>query len=365
MLKLQRAGGFPSEHRFLRKMVETRPFASSAVLGGLDGFLETCGVSYAGVLAAANLSFDDIDPAAHREIPLECVIAILDAAAAVTRHPCFGAEWAEAIDPRQTGVYGYLLLNAGSVREALDVTVRYLPLIVRPVAIELTNEAETATLSWRLTPGLQRRAAQYHLFAAAVTTARLRAAAGGDLDPLRVDLPCPEFPCKPTLRRLLGPCIKYDAGKTRIAIGTSCLDRRNDKADGKLFELLRNLADRTLRERAGETALAQLVRQEITARLGRSDISLEAVAAALKMMPRTLQSRLAADSTSFEAQVQEIKQSMAEHLLRDTNLSLTEIALRLGFSELSAFTRACQRWFKEPPSTLRQHLRLATERLET
>lgn len=346
-------------------MVDAGPFASTAVLEGLDRFLARRGASYADVLAAANLTFRDIPVEEPRKIPLEAVIAILDSAALLTRRPCFGAEWAEAFDPRATGVCGYLLLNAGSVREALDVTVRYLPLLVHPVAVELKYEAEAATLSWRLAPELQRRSIQYQLFATAATIARLKTAAGGVLEPLQVDLTCPELPCKAILRRLLGPCINYGAGKTRIVIATPCLERRNDNADPKLFALLHHLAERTLREQASATALAHLVREEIAARLGRSGISLEAIADALQMAPRTLQSRLAADHTSFEAQVQAIKQSLAEEYLRDTSLPLTEIALRLGFSELSAFTRACQRWFKEPPSTLRQHLRLATERFDT
>jgi AraC-like DNA-binding protein len=319
-------------------------------------------VKFSDVITTANLQFDDIDPQTHNAIPLDFVISILDAAAILTGSPCFGAEWSEAYDPTDTGAYGYLLMHSGSVREALAVTVRYLPLVIHPVAIELKYEAETAVLSWRLSPTLQSRSTQYLLFATGATIARFRATGGSDLEPLRVELPCPDLPCKTLLKRIFGPSILFETGKTRIVMSGPSLDRRNDNADPKLFDLLRDLAERMLKERATETAIARMVRQMVGDRLGQQDISLELIAEKLHLTPRALQARLAAEHTSFEALVQLTKQDAAEYYLRETDLSLTEIALRLGFSELSAFTRACQRWFKEPPSALRQHLRLANDR---
>jgi AraC-like DNA-binding protein len=343
-------------------MLHSGPSVSSRVLLGLDAFLERRHVKYLDVITTANLTFDEIDPQTNQTIPLEFAISILDAAAILTGSPCFGAEWAEAYNPANAGTYGYLLTNAGTVRDVLVVTVRFLPLIIHPVAIELKFEGETAVLSWRLSPALQARSTQYLLFATGATIARLRATGGGDLDPLRVELPCPELPCKTLLRRIFGPTILFETGKTRIVMSQASLDRRNDSADPNLFELLRDLAERNLKELATETAIARMVRRMIDDRLGQQEISLEVVADKLHMTPRALQARLAAEHTSFEALVQMTKQDAAEYYLRETDLSLTEIALRLGFSELSAFTRACQRWFKEPPSALRQHLRLANDR---
>jgi AraC-like DNA-binding protein len=44
---------------------------------------------------------------------------------------------------------------------------------------------------------------------------------------------------------------------------------------------------------------------------------------------------------------------LAGQYLPDPTLSLIEIAFLLGFSEQSAFSRACRRWFGKPPSALR------------
>jgi PAS domain S-box-containing protein len=64
--------------------------------------------------------------------------------------------------------------------------------------------------------------------------------------------------------------------------------------------------------------------------------------------------RLERSGTSFERLLNATRAHIAEHLLRDTDRSLTEIAFDLGFSDPSAFTRAARRWFNMPPRVYRQ-----------
>jgi len=51
---------------------------------------------------------------------------------------------------------------------------------------------------------------------------------------------------------------------------------------------------------------------------------------------------------------------IAERLLRESDISLTEISQHLSFSELSAFTRAATRWFGMPPRVYRTEVRRGT-----
>ena len=77
------------------------------------------------------------------------------------------------------------------------------------------------------------------------------------------------------------------------------------------------------------------------------------VAAGLALSPSELQRRLEQVGTSFRAEVERVRRTLTEQYLRDPSLSLIEIAFLLGFSEQSAFSRACRRWFGKPPSALR------------
>ena len=64
----------------------------------------------------------------------------------------------------------------------------------------------------------------------------------------------------------------------------------------------------------------------------------------MHMSPRTLQRRLARYQLSWQQWLDRNREQLARQYLDDTSLTLTDIALLLGFSEQSAFTRAYRRW---------------------
>jgi AraC-like DNA-binding protein len=86
-----------------------------------------------------------------------------------------------------------------------------------------------------------------------------------------------------------------------------------------------------------------------TSRNGKSDI-----ASLLAIHPRTLQRHLAAEHTTFESIREEALKEVVLHYLRETSMPLGQLADLLGFSEQSAMTRSCRRWFGAPPSALRR-----------
>ena len=76
------------------------------------------------------------------------------------------------------------------------------------------------------------------------------------------------------------------------------------------------------------------------------------VAAQLMMSERTLQRRLAEEGTSFTNLVDDTRRELARQSLNSGDLSLKMLSFQLGFSEPSAFYRACKRWFGMAPSDI-------------
>ena len=79
------------------------------------------------------------------------------------------------------------------------------------------------------------------------------------------------------------------------------------------------------------------------------EASLGSVAAALEMHPRTLQRRLQAHGLSLSDLLDQQRRAMARRIVLERRMSLTELALTLGYSEQSAFNHAFERWFGEAP----------------
>ena len=121
-----------------------------------------------------------------------------------------------------------------------------------------------------------------------------------------------------------------------------------------MLKVLQQLADILLAERSETMAdFRASVSNKIVDLLGVSNPTLALVARELNLGERTVQRRLALEGTSFEDVLAATRRSVAERLLSDTQLPLTDIAFMLGFSELSAFTRAAKRWHGVSPRQFR------------
>lgn len=68
---------------------------------------------------------------------------------------------------------------------------------------------------------------------------------------------------------------------------------------------------------------------------------------------RTMQRRLGMRGTTFSRVLLDVRQHGAYTMLRNTGMPLTAIAVSLGYSELSSFTRAFRQWSGLSPSAFR------------
>ena len=81
---------------------------------------------------------------------------------------------------------------------------------------------------------------------------------------------------------------------------------------------------------------------------------LEEIAGKMGLSSWSLQRRLREEGISFSALVDKVRCEMATHYLQQRQLPISEMALLLGYSEVSAFSRAFRRWFGISPRQWRQ-----------
>jgi AraC-like DNA-binding protein len=98
----------------------------------------------------------------------------------------------------------------------------------------------------------------------------------------------------------------------------------------------------------------QAVRKAIAESLKDGKPKLIQVAKKLELGPRSLQRRLKSHGMDFKEIVTETRCRLALTYLNDTKTTVTEIALSLGYSEVSAFNRAFKRWTGSSPLTYRR-----------
>jgi AraC-like DNA-binding protein len=87
------------------------------------------------------------------------------------------------------------------------------------------------------------------------------------------------------------------------------------------------------------------VRQVLMTNLMRPT-SFERVAQNLHISARTLRRKLREENTSFRRLIDELRRDIAIRYLRDTDLTVEDIAESLGFSDAANFQHAFRRWTK-------------------
>ena len=94
--------------------------------------------------------------------------------------------------------------------------------------------------------------------------------------------------------------------------------------------------------------------------------SLPEIAKTLGMSQRSLVRRLKQEKTSFKEVKKNLRLKLIVVFFRSPRkYQMTEIAYRLGFSEVSAFTHACRKWTGRAPSELLEETRRAMKDEET
>ena len=102
--------------------------------------------------------------------------------------------------------------------------------------------------------------------------------------------------------------------------------------------------------------LIDRVRIAVRTRLPEGWPSLNVIGEDLRLSPASIQRELARVGLTYKGLVQTIRRDLAFAYLRQRHLPLSEIAFLLGYSELSAFSRAVRRWTGRSPKTVRSRL---------
>ena len=120
-----------------------------------------------------------------------------------------------------------------------------------------------------------------------------------------------------------------------------------------MYRQLTEQAERYLRSLYQQDDIAGELKRKLGDLMARGEANADAACRALKLS-RTLQRRLKAEKTSFQSILREVRAELAINYLKDARLRSLEIAMLLGYSNISSFTTAFKSWYDIPPAEYRQ-----------
>ncbi|MFS8182821.1 AraC family transcriptional regulator ligand-binding domain-containing protein [Pseudovibrio denitrificans] len=109
-----------------------------------------------------------------------------------------------------------------------------------------------------------------------------------------------------------------------------------------------------LNELTEQAGYKDKVRACLTELLASGHCSIEDVARKLAVSQRTLQRKLAAEATSFQEVLNELREELAWHYLGNTDYSSAKISFLIGYNDPNSFVRAFHGWTGRTPEAARR-----------
>ncbi|WP_183094443.1 AraC family transcriptional regulator [Nocardioides stalactiti] len=178
----------------------------------------------------------------------------------------------------------------------------------------------------------------------------------GPVPGARIELPGPRRLSPGTTEALFGGIrVVFGARRAVVAFDHSAMAMPMARSSADVDVLVEGAPLTLLRDPEPDPQMAPRVRQLMLGDPpGGSWLSAQAVARRLCISEQTLRRRLQVEGTSFRSIVEEVRREAAMASLARGEESIAALALRLGYSEASAFTRAFHRWTGATPGAFRQ-----------
>jgi AraC-like DNA-binding protein len=331
-----------------------------AYLQGLLDYLERHGVASATLLERAQLSPQLLTQRDQR-IAASTYLELLGLGVQLSGDDCLGLHLGEAVRPGYYGVLGYLIMSCATLADALHRQARYAALVGNLGHVELADEPPRDGLeplvahSWQPLLAQQQRQLSEETLAAWVTFGHW--ISGLDIPPTEVRFQHAAPADTSEHRRIFRCPVLFGQADNALVFPRRLLNTPLGQADAQVRLMLDAYAERLLGEIQQGHSVLDRARLELARQLPEAAADLSRISARLALSPRTLQRRLREAGLSFNQLVDETRQQLVLHYLRDPALELAEIAFLVGFSEPGSLARAFRRWTGQSPGEYRRQLR--------
>lgn len=292
-----------------------------------------------------------LDPEAR--IRQEVFERVWVAAEELTADPCIGLHAGERIHAHAVNLFGYLMLSSATLGVGIARVVRYQRVLADAPWVEVGEETDTV----RLRVGAMHGGVDFRAIHAEYVAALMLQVLGWVSEAVVVPREATfEHDARGALSdyaRVLRCRVRFGAERSELVLDAATLARPSVHADDSIAQLHEEFAQRLLSDR-DEAETTGRVRRALAAQLESRLASLSSVARQLGMSTRSLQRRLADEGTNFRVLLDELRLELAREHLERRRTPIAGVAHLTGFSDVSAFTRAVERWFGEPPARLRK-----------
>ncbi|MFC9968892.1 AraC family transcriptional regulator [Nocardia ignorata] len=282
------------------------------------------------------------DPHAHVSAAQELAVAT-NLASALTEENHPGLDLGRRYRTTTFGIFGFACLASPTLGDALSFFLRYFDLTFA-FCVPRVELSETEVIV-RLDDSALAAPARQFLFdrdAAAILTVS-EDLFPGQFSPARVEIRRPRPASTTAYEEVFHQLPIFDRPENIVAFDPHLLTQPLPRADPRTLAQCEEQCRQLVTARRHRNGIAAQVRDLLT-HVDLNAAGPDEVARALHISTRTMRRRLGEAGTSYQVLRDEVREALAEQMLRTGVLSVHDVAIRLGYAESASFIHAFKRW---------------------
>lgn len=324
----------------------------SAAASGLSDFISAKGGDVDRIFGVSGIDPETLDCPTH-SLDLVSYCRVMEEASRQAGLDNFGLHYGKQFKPQALGLIGYIGLCSPTLEQALRNVVAAFPFHQHNTFIRMTEKHDCWQLDYQVRHGAILHRRQDAELTLTMLLNLIRHVIGKQWAPREVHFEHPRPELWHEHCKIFDARVYFDQPCNSLLIPKRDLQRPMPEQDPMLLLVMQDAIQR-LNPTIASQGYVNQARTEIHLQLINGDPSLEVIADKMMMSPWSLQRRLKEENIRFSQLVDHVRQEMATHYLNQPQLSVSDMALLLGYSEVSAFSRAFRRWFGSSPRDYRK-----------
>ena len=260
---------------------------------------------------------------------------------------------AKLVTLQHTGVLGYLAAACDTLGEALSQYQRFEKLFYGVSIGEFHSDGEQITMKWQATPDMDH--VEEVAVLALVAIVRKELVAG--LAPNQVHFGHQaSAEHQQALEAFFGCPVVMGSDGIRLVFDLTALALPLQRGEQGLKKVLEEQAAAMAKAIPESDEFLQQLQAELVRLLPDGEVGIAELAPRLHCSLRTLQRRLDDRGLTWKQLLERTRQELACQYLAESNLSLLEISMLLGYGNQGTFSRAFKRWKNCSPLAYRKQL---------
>ena len=330
------------------------PAVLASAATGIVKFIERLGGDVDSIFGNAGIA-PDLAGEPTLKLKLTAYCGLFEEASSHTHNDNFGLWFGNQFKPQDLGLWGYAAISCQTLGSALENLVGLFRYQQDSSAMRLVHTAdglvrlEYQILSQEIVGRRQDAELSLGMFLNVI-----RDCCGPHWGPEEVHFEHPKPEMWKEHQTAFQAPVYFSQPFNALVFKPTLLARPMPNRDARLHTIMRTCMEALGSRSAGTEALFDQVRTAIRVKLPTGYPSLDQIAGELRVAPSAIQRDLAEHGLTYKDAVEHMRKTLAQMYLEQRQLPLTEIAFLLGYSELSAFSRAFARWTGVSPRTYRQ-----------